>query len=85
MTPSVTTLIATLRQFCGFDAPAVAPPREPPNGWPSSTKTPYENHLTGRLLSRHKAVDDEGRWWKIETRQDPFTGVITRSTKRITD
>lgn len=52
---------------------------------PSCTRTPAENFKTMLLVSYTHVVDDEGRWWKIETRQCPYTGIILRQTKRITD
>ena len=52
---------------------------------PSCTKTPAENFKTMRLLSYTHVVDVEGRWWKVETRQCPYTGIILRQTKRITE
>lgn len=60
----------------------VASPSRP---LPSCSKTSAENFKTMRLLSYTHVVDDEGRWWKVETRQCPYTGIILRQTKRITD
>ncbi|MER9178966.1 hypothetical protein [Mesorhizobium sp. M0767] len=57
----------------------------PPVDRPSSTKTPDQNFKTMTLLYRFMTVDTFGVWWKIETRQCPYTGVILRQTKRITD
>lgn len=61
--------------------PPVAQRRE----WASCTKTPEENFKTMALLYSFLQVDSLGRWWRIETRQCQFTGVILRRTWRVTD
>lgn len=53
--------------------------------WPSSDKTTAENFKTMTLLYRFHTVDDLGRWWRVETRQCPFTGTIIREQTRISD
>lgn len=66
---------------------SVATPRppHPPQSFPSSTKSPAENFKTMRLRYRTYSVDELGRWWKVEARHCPFTGVILRKTERISD
>lgn len=71
--------------YAAVDAPAANSCCQPsPRALPSCTRTPAENFKTMRLLSYTHVVDVEGRWWKVETRQCPYTGIILRQTRRIT-
>lgn len=51
---------------------------------PATHQTPSENFQLMRLVARRMWVDGSGQWWKTEKRQDPWTGMILRQTKRVT-
>ena len=64
---------------------ALGDPRKPIRPLPSSTNTPEQNFMSMRHLKTDLRVDAEGRWLKVQTRQCPYTGVVLRQTKRVTD
>lgn len=82
MLSALTTLLHRVSSKC---APLVPPVADAKKQWPAAHRTPAENFKTMPLLYRFHGVDDLGRWWRIETRQCPFTGTIIREQTRISD
>jgi hypothetical protein len=52
---------------------------------PATNLSPQDNFRLMRLISTTTCVDDDGRWWRIETRHCRYTGVVIRERRRITD
>jgi len=52
---------------------------------PATNLPPSTNFRMMKLLHTTTCVDDEGRWWRIETRHCQYTGLIIRERRRITD
>lgn len=75
---ALSALVSTMLSKVALDPPQVV-------DCPSATKNPFENFKTMRLQYRTRVTDELGRWWIVEVRQCPYTGVLLRKTERITD
>lgn len=64
---------------------AMWPPKATRRKVPEAHRSTDYNWQTMDLLYRYWVVDELGRWWRVETRQCPYTGTIMRQQRRLTD
>jgi len=69
--PAVVAFLSSTRQ------------RAPQRKQPANYKTLDENFQTMTITKTVRKCDADGKWWRIQTRVCPHTGVTIREIKRI--